>query len=59
VTIAMYDARGRRAKSLQNGQQPAGAGAVRIDTRDLATGIYFARMDALSQRVGHKVTIVR
>jgi hypothetical protein len=59
VTIEMYDARGRRVKSLLNGQQPAGAGSVRIDTRDLASGIYFVRMDALSQRVVHKVTIVR
>jgi hypothetical protein len=49
ASLAVFDAQGRRVRSLLEGAQPAGRGAVRWDGADdagrpLGAGLYFARL---------------
>jgi len=59
VAIEMHDARGRRVKTLLRETCPAGAGSVRLDTRGLASGVYFVRMVSAAQQTTRKITVVR
>lgn len=59
VSIALFDLRGRQVKTILNGKRPAGPGRVRVDTRDLPAGVYIVRMEAASQRLVQKITIIR
>ena len=51
VSLAIYDASGRRVKQLASGLEPAGEHSVQWDGRDTAgqspaSGVYFVRLDA-------------
>ncbi|MEO8167382.1 MAG: choice-of-anchor J domain-containing protein [bacterium] len=46
VTLRMFDLLGREVATLVNEQKPAGNYSARVNAADLASGIYFYRMDA-------------
>jgi hypothetical protein len=59
VTIIVYDVKGRRVATLLDAaRQPVGSGVVRLDTGDLASGVYFVRMHTTSAVLSQKLTIV-
>jgi hypothetical protein len=56
VTVTIYDAQGRRVRTVVDAWLPAGFGLTRWDGRnnagdDSGSGIYFARLDAGGQRI--------
>ena len=64
VNAAVYDALGRRVRTLLEGPQPAGQQELVWDGRDdagraLASGVYFVRIDADGVGATRKVTILR
>jgi len=60
VTIGVYDVAGRRvAVLLDNVSRPAGPGQLDLDTRNLAAGVYFVKMEMGAKSVSRKITIVR
>jgi hypothetical protein len=59
VTIKVYDARGREVATLVDGQLGPGYHSAAIDGRDLASGVYFCRMDADGFSATHKVLVIR
>ncbi len=46
VTLTIYDALGRRIETLVNGMQSPGLHQVIFDGSNLASGVYFYRLDA-------------
>ncbi len=59
VTLEVIDVQGRRVKRLLDGVlQPAGEGAVSIDTRDLASGMYFLTLRAGGETRVRKLAVV-
>ncbi|MCP4580393.1 MAG: T9SS type A sorting domain-containing protein [candidate division Zixibacteria bacterium] len=46
VTIDIYDILGRKVETLINGNQPAGHHQVTWNARDMATGMYFYKLNA-------------
>jgi hypothetical protein len=60
VTIGVYDVTGRRVAMLLDGyQRTAGPGIVDVDTRGLAAGVYFVKMEVGAKSVSRKITVVR
>ncbi len=64
VSITVYDCSGRRVAVLVDGELDAGAHSVAWDGRDgrgndVASGTYFARMDAGSSHFDMKMTLMR
>ncbi|MFQ5510786.1 MAG: T9SS type A sorting domain-containing protein [Candidatus Krumholzibacteriia bacterium] len=59
VTITVYDVAGRRvATLLQNETRPAGPGTVQFDSRTVAAGVYFVKMQTPTKSLSRKVTVV-
>ncbi len=60
VTIRVYDVAGRRVAQLLDGAvRPAGPGQVQLDTRSMAAGVYFVKMEMGARSVSRKITVVR
>jgi hypothetical protein len=60
VTIAVYDVTGRRvATLLDKAVRPAGRGSIDLDTRKLAPGVYFVKLEIAAGSASRKITIVR
>jgi hypothetical protein len=64
LDLAVYDVSGRRVRELARGAYPAGARLVTWDGRDtngvrVASGIYFARLAAGSERVAARMLVRR
>jgi hypothetical protein len=60
VSVAVYDVAGRRVAVLhRSGYQPAGPGRVELDSRALAPGAYFVKLNALGGSVSRKFVVVR
>jgi hypothetical protein len=64
VHLAVYDAMGRRVKTLANGMQPAGVSDLRWNGddeagRSLPSGLYFARLDAAGRTIVRRLVIAR
>ena len=64
AVVAVYDAAGRRVRTLCSGPRPAGAGSVVWDGRDEArtaapSGVYFARLESGGRTVIRKLTLLR
>ena len=58
VTVDLYDAAGRRVAQLIDASQTAGLQQVEIDTRMLASGVYFYRITTpLSSQTGELVIV--
>ena len=64
VTLAIYDAEGRRVRSLIDAWLPAGIGLTRWDGRDESgerapSGVYFARLEAGGRRISQRFAALR
>ncbi len=59
VTITVHDVKGRRLATLLDRDHGVVTGVVRLDTRQLASGIYFVKMDAPSGSASRKFTVIR
>lgn len=64
VTADIYDAAGRRVRSLTDGPQAAGESALRWDGKDASgrlagAGIYFVRVTSGNESVSKKVVLLR
>jgi len=54
VSLKLYDVTGREAATLFDGMKQAGAHSVSFDASGMATGLYFAKMEANGKLVGAK-----
>lgn len=59
VRVDVYDTLGRLVALLANGVRDKGAHTVTFEARDLAAGLYFARIDAGGERKVERMVIVR
>lgn len=59
VSLKVYDTRGRLVRDLVDEVRPAGVHAVTFDGRDLASGLYFYRIDAGDFRDVGRMTLVK
>ena len=64
MLLRIYDASGREVRTLVDGAQAAGRRSAVWDGRDdtglpVASGVYYARLDAGSQRFTRKMTLVK
>jgi hypothetical protein len=59
VRIALYDILGRQVREIVSASQEAGSQVVRMDASDLASGVYFVRLEAGSQRVMRKLMLLK
>jgi hypothetical protein len=59
VTLRVYDVLGRQVATLAQGRKEAGRHTVRLDPGQLASGVYFGRLQAGDQTRTLKITIVR
>ncbi len=62
--LVVYDAAGRRIRSLVDGWQPAGAGSVAWDGRDalgrpVSAGVYFYRLDTSQRSIGRQMVLAK
>ena len=58
VTIALYDIAGRRVAALERAPQSAGSHTVTWSLPSLASGVYFARLQADAVVVSKSVLIL-
>ena len=59
VTVAVFDALGRRVARLYSGPLASGAHALVLDARGLASGVYLVRASGEVGAVSRAVTVVR
>ncbi|MFH1279758.1 MAG: T9SS type A sorting domain-containing protein [Candidatus Eisenbacteria bacterium] len=59
VTLKVYDAVGREVSTLVSGDRPAGAHEARFDGGNVASGVYFVRLEAGEDRSVRKIVLVR
>jgi len=59
VEITLFDMGGREVRKLVSGQVQAGYHSVMVDGRDLRSGMYLVRMNALGQTQISKVTYIK
>jgi hypothetical protein len=59
LTLALYDALGRRVATLAQGPHEAGRTERRLDTGRLSSGVYFVRLVAGAQVRTQRLTVVR
>jgi hypothetical protein len=57
VTLKVYDVLGREVSTLINGNKESGSYSVSFDGKNLSSGIYFYRLEAIPNNGGNKVTI--
>jgi len=55
----VYDVLGRQVATLAAGRKEAGRHTVRLETSQLASGVYFGRLTAGEQTRTQKITVVR
>jgi len=59
ATIDVYSVRGERVATLVDGDQDAGWLSARVDSRRIASGVYFLRLQSGGEMVSNKVVVVR
>ncbi len=59
ATLAVFDVTGREVFRRDLGPLPAGAHTTRFDGQNLASGLYFARLEAGNARLTTKLLLVR
>ncbi len=58
VEITLHDLRGRRVRVLERGIRNEGEHVLRVDTRQLARGIYFVRLQSGGENLTRKIMVV-
>jgi hypothetical protein len=59
VRLAVYDALGRRVRTLASGEQQAGRQETSFQAQDLSSGTYFYRLEAGGRVLTGSVVLVR
>jgi hypothetical protein len=59
VRVALYDVLGRRVATLEEGSKQAGRHQIQLEKTGLSSGVYFGRLEAGSQTLTQKITVVR
>lgn len=59
VRLRVFDLRGRLVGTLLDGRLAAGDHTVALDTRPLASGVYFARLETAAGMVSRRVTVLK
>jgi hypothetical protein len=59
VSLQLYTVTGELVRTLVQGRRPAGHHTVRFDTRELAPGVYFYRLQAQSAVHSRKLLVLR
>jgi hypothetical protein len=59
VSLKVYDGTGRLVETLVNSVQPAGVNTVNWDTRNIANGVYFFKLEAENQHATHKLILIK
>jgi hypothetical protein len=59
VTLIIYDAMGSRVSTLINDDKPAGSYSVTFDGRNLASGLYFYRLQSGNYSVTKKLILMK
>lgn len=59
VSLKVYDGTGRLVETLVNSVQPVGVNTVNWDTRNIANGVYFIRLEAENQHATHKLILIK
>ncbi len=57
--LRVFDVRGRVVDTLLDGPVAAGDHAVTCETRHLASGVYFARLETAAGMVSRRITVIR
>jgi len=59
VTLNLYNLSGRRIETLVNGRMQAGVHRVMLDARDMASGLYFMKLEGSGLSLTRKVMLIR
>ena len=59
VSLNLYKLTGQRIETLVNGRLQAGVHRVMLDAGDLASGLYFVKLNANSQAISRKLLLVK
>jgi hypothetical protein len=59
VRLTVYDVLGRRVATLEQGEKRAGRHQVRLQRRQLSSGVYFGRLRVGEKTRTQKITVVR
>ena len=59
VRVSLFDAMGRKVRTLASGRMEAGVHTLQVDAKSLASGLYFVRLDAGNKSVVKRVPILR
>jgi hypothetical protein len=59
VSLNVYDGTGRLVETLVNSVQPAGVNTVNWDTRNIANGVYFFKLESENQHATHKLILIK
>ncbi|HEY3296999.1 MAG TPA: T9SS type A sorting domain-containing protein [bacterium] len=59
VRLGIYDVTGRLVRSLSEGNYAAGTHRLNVDAGDLATGIYFVRLQSAHFNTSHKLLLLK
>ncbi|MBC8276833.1 MAG: T9SS type A sorting domain-containing protein [FCB group bacterium] len=59
VSLVVYDIQGREAAALVDGQLSSGEHQAVFDGSDLASGIYFARLDNGKMQITQKLLLIK
>ncbi len=59
VTLSLYNLSGQRIETLVNGTIQAGVHRVMLDAGDMASGLYFVRLEGLEESFTQKIMLVK
>lgn len=59
INLTVYDINGKAVKTLLDENKETGNYTIRLDTKDLASGIYFARVESSNYKETRKLILVK
>ncbi|MFA5034022.1 MAG: SBBP repeat-containing protein [bacterium] len=59
VLLSIYDLSGSCVKTLVNGEKETGNYSIRLNAKELKTGVYFVRLTAGTSKTTRKITVIR
>jgi len=59
VTLNLYNLYGQRVETLVSGRMQAGVHQVMLDAGDLASGLYFLKLEGVGQSVAQKIMLIK
>ncbi len=59
ITLSLYNLSGQRVETLINGRMHAGVHRVMLDAGDMASGLYFVKLEGVGQAFTQKIMLVK